>query len=362
MRVVLDCRMASWTGVGRYSTGLTRALGARSDLEIVQIVARGEAAPVSTAEAVPAAEHPFSVAGARELGRILTAAHPDVTHCLHFPTPWPAHGPLVVTLHDLSPLLVPGLMPSPLRRAVYREMNRRAVRIADAIVCPSTHTARDVESRFGAARAKTRVTLEAADDFAAGPRVALTGDLARATASPYVFSMGSIRPHKDLPTLFAAFAQIAGRHPDLRLLLAGAGERGYIESVLGSAPRDVRDRIAFTGRVSDAELRTLYAGAAVFAFPSRYEGFGLPPLEAMALGAPVVVSDAASLPEVVGEAAQVVEPGDVAGFASAIERVLTDPAHRDTLIAAGHERAAQLTWATVAQATADVYREVAGAR
>ncbi len=362
MRVVLDCRMATWTGVGRYSTGLTRALAARDDLEIVQIVARGETAPVTTAEAIPAAQHPFSVAGARELGRIVKAAHPDVTHCLHFPTPWPAPTPLVVTLHDLSPLLVLGLMPSALRRAVYREMNRRAVRIADAIICPSTHTARDVESHFSAAHTKTRVTLEAADDFSAGPRIALTGELARAASAPYIFSMGSTRPHKDLPTLLSAFAQLAPRHEDLRVLLAGAGERGYIESVLGSAPRDVRDRVAFTGRVSDAELRTLYAGAAVFAFPSRYEGFGLPPLEAMALGAPVVVSNAASLPEVVGEAAEVVEPGDVAGFASAIERVLTDTAHRDALVAAGHERAARLTWAAVAQTTAEVYREVAGAR
>ncbi len=115
--------------------------------------------------------------------------------------------------------------------------------------------------------------------------------------------------------------------------------------------------MAFTGRVSDAELRALYAGASAFVFPSRYEGFGLPPLEAMALGAPVVCADAASLPEVVGDAALLFPAGDAVALAAALSRVLDDLALRERLSRAGRERAARFTWERTAAATVAVYRE-----
>jgi len=119
----------------------------------------------------------------------------------------------------------------------------------------------------------------------------------------------------------------------------------------------VRARVAFTGPVSDAELRALYVGASVFVFPSRHEGFGLPPLEAMSLGAPVVCADAASLPEVVGDAALLFAPGDAAALATALSRVLDDPALRERLSRAGRERAAQFTWERTAAGTVAAYRE-----
>ena len=121
-------------------------------------------------------------------------------------------------------------------------------------------------------------------------------------------------------------------------------------------------RARFSGPVSDEQLRALYSRAAVFAFPSRYEGFGLPPLEAMALGTPVVVSDAASLPEVVGDAALLVPTGDPTAFGAALTRVLADPALAADLARRGRDRAAAFSWARTAAATVDVYREVASAR
>ena len=332
-------------------------------------------------EVVAAAAHPFGVRGAFELGRLARKTKPDVVHCPHFPTPAPVRGPLVVTLHDLTPLLVPGVMPSTARRAVYRAWNARAARLAGRIIVPSRATAADVTRLFPAARGKLAVTAEAADDFAAGAAANLAGPLADLVARPYVLAIGNTKPHKDLTTLLRALAQMAPARPDLRLLLVGAEPPGYLGAPRAGAPPgaapaappgvpprvplgvppgvppEVRARVVFTGRVSDAELRALYAGASAFVFPSRYEGFGLPPLEAMAFGAPVVCADAASLPEVVGDAALLFPSGDAAALAAALFRLLDDPALRERLAQAGRERAAQFTWQRTAAATVAVYRE-----
>jgi len=299
---------------------------------------------------------PLSPLGMAEFGGIQGDWRPDVTHCLHFPTPFPAHHPLVITLHDLTPLTVPGVMPSRTRRFAYRWFNQRAARFADAIVTPSAFTATQVEQRLPLAAGKTHVTLEGADDFAGGPHATLTGALAQAADAPYILSMGSTRTHKDLPTLVRAFARIASTHPELRLLLAGPEVPGYLAQA--GLPEELAGRAAFTGPVTDSELRTLYAGAAVFAFPSLAEGFGLPPLEAMSLGAPVVCSSAASLPEVVGDAALTFSPGDDAALAKSIDTVLADAGLRAAMITAGRTRAELLTWAAAAERTVEIYRKL----
>jgi glycosyltransferase involved in cell wall biosynthesis len=357
MRVLLDCRMAAWSGIGRYTTGLAHALAARDDVELVQVHAVGERPPVvpgPRVEALPAAGHPFGVRGALEFGRIVRRAKPDLVHCLHFPTPVPATHPLVVTLHDLTPLVVPSTMPSPIKRAVYWAWNARAVSVADRVLANSRHTASDIARMFAVAGPKLRVVLESADGFANGPVGEIPKGLVPA-GLPYLLSMGNTKPHKDLPTLLRAFARVAPAWPDLHLLLVGVEVPGFVASVL--VGDQAADRVKFTGRVGDDALRALYRGAALFALPSRYEGFGLPPLEAMAFGTPVVCSNAASLPEVVGDAALVFPAGDVGALSDALSLVLGDSSTRERLSHAGPARAAQFTWERTAAETVATYHE-----
>ena len=365
MRVLLDCRMATWTGVGRYTVGLARALAARDDVSLSLVVADNAPSPVPhdlLDHVYSARAHPFRLGGSLELSRIARHFRPDVTHCAHFPTPLPAPHPLVVTIHDVSPLVVEGLMASPLRRAVYRRKISRAVRVADRIIVDAAFTVGELTREFPAASGRITTVPIAADDFSAGPVPALPQRLTTLAGESYLLGMGSTRAHKDVPTLLHAFATLAPTHPDLRLVLVGADDPDYLDARLpAETPAAIRDRVAFTGRVTDDELRSLYAGAAVFAFPSLYEGFGLPPLEAMALGSPVVVADAASLPEVVGDAALLVPPRDPLALADAVGRIFGDPDLRTRLIAAGHARASELTWAATADATVRVYQDVISA-
>lgn len=353
MRVLLDCRMAEWSGIGRYCKGLVRALAATPELDIVQMVAVGAEPPVPAAEAIEARHHPFTVRGALEFGRITRAAAPDLTHALHFPTPRPAVHPLVVTLQDLTPLAVPGVMPSTVKRAVYRRSITRAVRLADRILTPSQYSADDVVRFFPVAEGRITPVLLAADDFTSGPVGVLPEWL---EGSRFVLSMGNTKPHKDLPTILRAFAALPDR--SLQLVLAGTDPGGYVASVLGDDP--AAGRVRFTGRVDDGTLRALYASAQLLAYPSLYEGFGLPPLEAMAFGTPVIVARAASVPEVVADAALMIEPGDVNGLTSAMMSILEDGAMAARLADRGRERARELTWRHTAEQTAAVYREVVG--
>jgi glycosyltransferase involved in cell wall biosynthesis len=356
-RILLDCRMATWSGVGRYATGLARELVRRNEFALVLAEAEGKDLLLADAsvERIVATRHPFTPGGGFELGEIARDARADLVHCLHFPTPIPTPHPLVVTVHDLTPLVDPSVMRAFPHRLGYRWWNARVARVADRILANSTHTAADIARFFPGAAGKTTVVPHTAGDFADGPAGDLPAGLVPPGAS-YVLSMGNTKPHKDLPTLLSAFARVAIDRPDLHLLLVGREVPGYVASVLGADLAAAR--VHFTGHVGDPELRALYRDAAVFAFPSRYEGFGLPPLEAMAFGTPVVCSDAASLPEVVGEAALLFPAGDAEALASRMARVLDDDAVREKLRAAGPLRAASFTWMRTAELTAAAYREL----
>jgi glycosyltransferase involved in cell wall biosynthesis len=178
----------------------------------------------------------------------------------------------------------------------------------------------------------------------------------------YLLFVGSVQERKNVRACLLAFADVCQRGLPHHLVIVGAKQWRYAEILNTLEGLAVKDRVHFTGYVEDADLPALYTGAEAFVFPSLYEGFGLPVLEAMACGTPVITSTTSSLPEVAGEAALLVDPKDVEALAAGMERVLTDPALRTTLRERGLQQAARFTWARTAQHVVDVYRAVLGSQ
>jgi alpha-1,3-rhamnosyl/mannosyltransferase len=174
----------------------------------------------------------------------------------------------------------------------------------------------------------------------------------------YILYFGSNKPHKNLVRLIEAW-QIANRKSQIanhELVIAGAWDARYPEAKRRAEELDLADKVSLLGPVAEADLPALYAGAELFVFPSLYEGFGLPVLEAMACGAPVVCSNVSSLPEVAGDAALLVDPLDMDALAAAIVRVLGDEALRSEMRQRGLQQAGRFTWAQTAQQTLEIYR------
>jgi alpha-1,3-rhamnosyl/mannosyltransferase len=183
-----------------------------------------------------------------------------------------------------------------------------------------------------------------------------------AWVTSYVLAIGTVEPRKDLPTLVRAFGQVAGGRPGLALVIAGSEGWGGTELDEAVAACPARDRVLRLGWVDDESRDALTKGATVFAYPSRYEGFGLPPLHAMAAGTPVVAGDCGALREVLGDAARLVPPGDADALADALSGLLDDPDQRLDLSRRGRQRAALYSWEACADGIVSLYREALAAR
>lgn len=264
---------------------------------------------------------------------------------------------LVVTVHDLAHHRFPDRFPGTWR-LLYGAGVRAAVKRAAAIVVPSRATANDLETLLGAEPARIHVTPLAAALPAASEDPRYVRARLGLTA-PYILFVGSLEPRKNVVPLVRAYRQIAPEVPHT-LVLAGP-DGWHVEDLDAELGRGGPGVVARTGWVTDADLDALYREADLFVYPSSFEGFGLPVLEAMARSVPVVTSDTPALTELAGDTALFVEPGDVAGLADALVRVLTDPALAQDLRARGLARAGSYSWAATARATLDAYRSAIGA-
>ncbi len=279
---------------------------------------------------------------------------------IHSPVPAavPPKGPeqrLVVTVHDLAFVVHPGLYPVPWR-LMYRTGLFRTVREADAIITPSRHTAEDLMRRSRTPPWRIHVVPLAAS--LPSSSVDIEEALARLKVrTPYILLVGTLEPRKNVVRLVRAYRRMASRGAPHTLVLAGP-MGWHHQALMRELALEAPGEVVLTGTTSPEDLDALYRGASLFVYPSLYEGFGLPVLEAMARGVPCVVSIASSLPEVAGEAGLPVDPRSVAGLAEAMERIVNDRELAARLSQAGMARSSRFSWEETSRRTLEVYKSV----
>lgn len=313
-------------------------------------------------EAAPAAPSLPTNAGWMLTGlpRAANRAGLDLFHAPSYTTPFGGPRPLVLTIHDVSYERHPEWYPykrGPLRRAFYR----RSALAADRIVTDSQFSRDEIAAAYGVSRdAIDVVPLAAGPAFSRATAAATTASV----PGPYVLHVGDIHPRRNLPMVVQAIADIRARSRtlrDLALVLAGV-DRDTVASLeaIAAGAAGERPLLVAKGATPEAELIALYRGAAALVYPSRYEGFGLPLLEAMGCGTPVIAARSSSIPEVVGDAGVLLDPDDRPGWADAIERAIDDREWARSLAEAGAARAASFSWERAARETFGVYRTLLG--
>ena len=328
----------------RYSTALVRALRQRADINVLELgggplVSRRDWRKKLVTARQELIWYPL-------LGRRSAAREgAQVYHCPTLRAPLTrGKPPLVLTVHDLVPLRFPETM-SAWSRVYTRATLRRVIDAADTIVAVSQTTANDLNSLLRVQADRIRVVWSGVDStFESVASIARP----RAIDEEYVLFVGTPEPRKNLPRLIDAMTTLRARGRRLILVIAGGGGWGGVD-VSAKIVRSV-------GVVSDPELAALYADASCVVLPSLYEGFGLPVIEAMAVGTPVVASRAGALPEIAGQAAVLVDPYDAGAIADGIEQAIRD---RGRLVELGRERAKLFRWDTAASKMTEIYRELA---
>ena len=364
LRVAFDATslLGARTGVGEVTLHLLKALAARDDLDVAAyaITWRGrDELEQLTPPGVRCATRPFPARATRILWpRVATPAIErwtgpvDVVHATAFVAP-PAAAPVLLTIHDLTFARFPEMCtPDTLSyaRLIDVALDRGA----------TVHTYSD----FVADEVRATFDLPAERVVRIYPGLAPTagGDALRgrrlAGSDRYVLALATIEPRKNLPTLVRAFDAVAENDPDVRLVIAGPDGWGVESFDAACAAARHGDRIHRLGYVDDRDRRDLLAGAAVLAYPSIYEGFGHPPLEAMGAGVPVVASSGGALPEVLGDAALLPNPFDVDAVSDALARALSDDGLRSRLRDLGFERVARYTWPDATDELARLYERL----
>jgi glycosyltransferase involved in cell wall biosynthesis len=276
----------------------------------------------------------------------------------HYNIPLAYRGPLFVTIHDLGHLTLPEFTNSLPKHLYARTMYGAVRRKARGIVCVSDHTRREYARLVGKGRAEPTTIHSGVDDAWRS-----ANELPRPAqrTRPYIVYVGSVKPHKNLIALLAAFAALSSKIPH-DLVIVGRRDRMTTDSAALEEAERLGDRVVITGELASEDVRAHVAHAELLVMPSLFEGFGFPPIEAMAAGCLCVVSNAASLPEICGDAAEYCDPHDPGSIADAMRRVLEDSSLQSQLRARGRERAAMFDWNVCADETLAAMERVLGGR
>jgi glycosyltransferase involved in cell wall biosynthesis len=371
MKIAIDARKWRDYGIGTYVRNLVRHLAHldhdstyflfcdRADEATLRDLAENFVPVVEGSGKYSLAEH-FSIP--RKLRRLGV----DLFHSPHYVLPLLTRRPSVVTVHDCIHLLFPQYLPNRMAYQYARFMMGSAIRRSRLVFTVSEASRRDILRFYPEADPqRVQVVPNAIDEALLedpGEEEMQRVKERYQLQGRFILYVGNIKPHKNLDRLVLAFSLLKQRpgHEDVKLLIIGdqLHQQGFLRRAVEGAR--VRQDVRFFGFVPDRTLSALYRLASVFAFPSLYEGFGLPPLEAMACGTPVVTSRISSLPEVVGDAALLVDPLSVDDIASALERVLTDEDLRRDLVLRGKARVRHFSWERSVRAVHQGYMEVLG--
>ncbi len=306
---------------------------------------------------------PFAPAQQWRVPGMIRGLHrrPALYHSPYYLMPYRSGLPAVVTMHDLIPLLYPGYF-SLRERLLFRLTTWMALRCVRQIIAVSAGTKSDLQRYFHVPGACVSVIAEAPGPLfrPAAPQALEAIRRRYDLPAHYALYFGSNKPHKNLVRLMEAWANVAGRNGEVAagrcpLVIGGHWDARYPAARDRAETLGLGRQVRFIGPVAEEDLPALYAGAVVFVFPSLYEGFGLPLLEALACGTPVVCSDRSSLPEVAGDAALLVNPLDVDALADALLRLLEDTALREHLAGRAIAHAATFSWERAARETLEVY-------
>jgi glycosyltransferase involved in cell wall biosynthesis len=369
MRIGIDYTAAvrQGAGIGRFCRGLIGALAAL-DRDNEYVLWSGGRAPDEPAwprnfrrVALPVTDRHLAIAWQRlrlPLPVELITGRLDLYHSPDFVLPPVRRARTLLTVHDLSFMRYPECSSPALLEYLMQAVPRSVAR-ADLVLADSLNTQRDVIELLGVPAERTRVvyaglepTFRRVDDAdqrnAALARYGIT--------PPYILAVGTLQPRKNFTRLIAAL-RLARERYGLPQQLVIAGGKGWLYDDILDAAREAGEAVLLAGYVADRDLPALYSAADAFAFPSLYEGFGIPILEAMGCGTPVLTSTASSLPEVAGDAALLVEPTDIEAMAAGLWRLVTDETLRATLVQRGYEQIARFTWPTAAQELLAAYEQ-----
>ena len=357
MKIAIDAREYT-TSTGRYMFRLVQYLEKiESEHEFVVLLKPHDmdvyplTNPRFTKAACPHKEFTFEeqIAFKKQLEDL----QPDLVHFGMVQQPIWYKGNVVTTMQDLTTIRFRNPAKNPLiftfKQEVYKWVNLQAAKKSTAIITPSEYVKQDVVNFTGVDPMKITVTYEAADKITDNPE-----PISELIDNDFIMYIGRPTPHKNLERLISAFAEIQETKPNLHLVLAGKKDSNYARIQASVAKREIQN-VLFTGFISDGQLRWLYEHTAAYIFPSLSEGFGLPGVEAMIHGAPVVSSYATCLPEILGDAAHYFDPLDTVDIATKIVEVLDSSTLRDSLVSKGMLQAASYSWERMAHQTLAVY-------
>lgn len=371
MRYVIDCRCVfpGCGGIGNYAASLVRALARvnGSDEFILLRTASRPGAPLVQAANCREEHVPTAMLDAEweqlHLPVLLEKLQADLYHNPTFALPLLRSCRLVTTIHDVVFHFRPELV-APALCQYLSHWTRLAADLADRIITVSQYSKQAIVNAYDTNPDKISVVYEAAEAERFAPRYGgiLENEFRQRyqIKGPYVLYVGSLEPKKNLDYLLRAFAQVLADGTEVQLVLAGGGGGAAYDISEALLAFGVAERTVVTGFLPEQYLPVAYAGASLFVYPSLYEGFGLPPLEAMASGVPVIVSRATSLPEVVGEAGLLVDPGDPGDLARQLQCLLHDQAERQRRVALGLQWVQQFSWQRAALETLAAYRQALG--